>query len=37
MRDLAPDITRQRLLVEGFYGRDVDESLVREASEHSAF
>jgi S-adenosylmethionine/arginine decarboxylase-like enzyme len=30
VRDLAPDVTRQRLLVEGFYTRDVDESVVRE-------
>lgn len=29
MRDLAPDITRQRLLVEGHYGIDVDEETVR--------
>lgn len=29
MRDLAPDIIRQRLLVEGFYTRPVDEDVVR--------
>ena len=29
MRDLAPDITRQRLLIEGFYTREVDEAAVR--------
>lgn len=29
MRDLAPDITRQRLLVEGSYTRPVDEDVVR--------
>ena len=29
MRDLAPGITRQRLLLEGFYGVDVDEGRVR--------
>ena len=30
MRDLAPNITRIRLLIEGFYGGGVDESRVRE-------
>ncbi|MGW5366048.1 S-adenosylmethionine decarboxylase [Actinopolymorpha pittospori] len=30
MRDLAPDITRQRLLVEGFYTIEVDESTIRD-------
>jgi S-adenosylmethionine decarboxylase len=30
MRDLAPDIFRQRLLVEGFYSGDMDEQRVRE-------
>jgi hypothetical protein len=29
MRDLAPDIVRQRLLVEGFYRTEVDEAAVR--------
>ena len=29
MRDLAPEIVRQRLLLEGFYGADVDESSIR--------
>jgi len=29
MRDLAPDIVRQRLLVEGFYTADVDEDVIR--------
>ena len=29
MRDLAPDIVRQRLLVEGYYTRDVDEDVIR--------
>jgi S-adenosylmethionine decarboxylase len=28
VRDLAPDIVRQRLLIEGFYSIDVDSSLV---------
>jgi S-adenosylmethionine decarboxylase len=28
MRDLAPGITRQRLLLEGFYGVDVDEERI---------
>jgi S-adenosylmethionine decarboxylase len=28
MRDLAPDITRQRLLIEGYYGVPVDIALV---------
>jgi hypothetical protein len=30
MHDLAPDISRQRLLVEGFYSGHVDEQRVRE-------
>jgi S-adenosylmethionine decarboxylase len=29
MRDLAPDIVRQRLLLEGFYRIDVDEDVIR--------
>lgn len=29
MRDLAPEITRQRMLLEGFFTIDVDESLIR--------
>ena len=29
MRDLAPDIVRQRLLVEGFFTIDVDEDVIR--------
>jgi S-adenosylmethionine decarboxylase len=29
VRDLAPDITRERLLVEGFYTIDVDEDVIR--------
>lgn len=29
MKNLAPDIFRQRLLIEGFYDRDVDENVVR--------
>ena len=29
MDDLAPDITRQRLLIEGFYEADVDEDAIR--------
>jgi hypothetical protein len=29
MRDLAPTITRQRLLVEGYYTIDVDEDVIR--------
>lgn len=28
MRDLAPDITRQRLLIEGFYTVDADRAVV---------
>ena len=28
MRDLAPGIVRQRLLIEGFYSIDVDRELV---------
>ncbi|HEV7609610.1 MAG TPA: S-adenosylmethionine decarboxylase [Steroidobacteraceae bacterium] len=28
MRDLAPDIVRQRLLIEGLYSRDVDQAVV---------
>lgn len=30
MRDLAPDITRIRLLIEGYYGGKVDEDRVRD-------
>ena len=30
MKNLAPDITRQRLLIEGFYGINVDENVIRE-------
>ena len=29
MEDLAPDITRQRLLIEGFFTIDVDEGVIR--------
>jgi hypothetical protein len=29
MRDLAPDIVRQRLLVEGYFTADVDEPFIR--------
>ena len=28
MEDLAPDITRQRLIIEGFYTVDVDETVI---------
>jgi hypothetical protein len=28
MDDLAPDITRQRLLIEGYYTVDVDEPVI---------
>ena len=28
MRDLAPDIVRQRLLIEGFYATDVDKGVI---------
>ena len=28
MKDLAPDIVRQRLLIEGLYSRDVDQAAV---------
>ncbi len=28
MKDLAPDITRQRLLIEGFYTADVDKDVI---------
>lgn len=30
MKDLAPDITRQRLLIEGLYTRDVTEEKVKQ-------
>jgi len=30
VRDLAPDIVRQRLLIEGFFSADVDEAVIRE-------
>lgn len=29
MKDLAPYLTRQRLIIEGFYGLDVDEKVIR--------
>ena len=29
MRDLAPDITRQRLIMEGYYSIDVDEAVIK--------
>ena len=29
MKDLAPEITRQRLLIEGHYGNSVDEEVAR--------
>jgi S-adenosylmethionine decarboxylase len=29
MKDLAPHITRQRLLIEGFYSEDVDEAFIK--------
>ena len=29
IRNLAPDIVRQRLLIEGFFGREVDEAVIR--------
>jgi len=29
MHDLAPDILRQRLLIEGYFDRDVDEETIR--------
>lgn len=30
MEDLAPDITRQRLLIEGYFERDVDAAVISE-------
>ena len=30
MKNLAPDIARQRLMIEGFYSRDVDEAVIAE-------
>jgi len=30
MKDLAPNIIRQRLLIEGFYDSKVDEKFIRE-------
>jgi S-adenosylmethionine decarboxylase len=30
VKDLAPDIVRQRLLIEGFFGIDVDEDVIRD-------
>ena len=29
MEDLAPNILRQRLLIEGFYNKDVDEGIIK--------
>lgn len=28
-KDLAPEIVRQRLLIEGYFGREVDEDVIR--------
>jgi S-adenosylmethionine decarboxylase len=36
MGDLAPDIARQRLLLEGFYEAEVDEAVIRGYFEHVA-
>ena len=36
MEDLAPDIVRQRLLIEGFYEIDVDEASIRRYFGHLA-
>jgi hypothetical protein len=36
MDDLAPDITRQRLLLEGFYEAEIDEELIRGYFRHAA-
>jgi len=30
MKNLAPNITRQRLLMEGFYDREVDEEVIKD-------
>lgn len=30
MKNLAPDLTRQRLLIEGFYSIDVNESVIKD-------
>jgi hypothetical protein len=34
MRDLAPDIVRQRILIEGYYTVAVDEDVIREFFAH---
>ena len=34
MDDLAPDITRQRLLLEGFFDRHVDDDAIRAYFQH---
>jgi S-adenosylmethionine decarboxylase len=34
MKDLAPDILRQRLLIEGYFTGNVDESTIREYFTH---
>lgn len=34
MRDLAPDIVRQRILIEGYYTVAVDEEVIREFFAH---
>ena len=34
MRDLAPDIVRQRILVEGYYTVTIDEDVIREFFVH---
>ena len=34
MEDLAPDIVRQRLLIEGYFTVDVDEDVIRDFFDH---
>ena len=34
MRDLAPDIVRQRILIEGYYTVAIDEDVIREFFVH---
>jgi S-adenosylmethionine decarboxylase len=34
VRDLAPDIVRQRILIEGYYTRTIDEGVIRDFFAH---
>ena len=36
MKDLAPDIVRQRLLIEGFFTTDVDKVVIGQTSSNAS-